>query len=265
MADTILVLLLGLVVLGLLRSHADIARALDDLGAPLGDPARPRPRSAGVPAQTSPVELRRHEDGTLQMGPAIPPRAAGSGVFDLAGTSPAGDGLALGVVGTGRRTLLAFLSSGCASCGQFWAALAAGPATAGGLALPAEVRPVVVTKDADAERPSEVQRLAAGLDAQVIMSSGAWSDYEVPGSPFFVLVDGASNRRLGEGTARTFGDVAQLVRTALGDEAAGTRYHDPLAHRDHVPTVDQELAAAGLRPGDPSLYPRSMDDIVQPR
>ena len=51
----------------------------------------------------------------------------------------------------------------------------------------------------------------------VIMSTEAWGDYEVPGSPFFVLVDGASARRIGEGVANHFSQVTELVRRAQVD------------------------------------------------
>ncbi len=46
------------------------------------------------------------------------------------------------------------------------------------------------------------------------MSSDAWNDYEVPGSPFFVLVDGRAGRRIGEGVAQHFAQIADLVRRA---------------------------------------------------
>ena len=51
----------------------------------------------------------------------------------------------------------------------------------------------------------------------MIMSTEAWGDYEVPGSPFFVLVDGASARRIGEGVANHFSQVTELVRRAQVD------------------------------------------------
>ena len=46
------------------------------------------------------------------------------------------------------------------------------------------------------------------------MSTSAWADYEVPGAPFFVLVDGRRSRRIGEGIANTFPQVLDLVRRA---------------------------------------------------
>ena len=52
------------------------------------------------------------------------------------------------------------------------------------------------------------------------MSSDAWTDYEVPGSPFFVLVDGRDGRRIGEGVANRMSQVAELVRRAEVDARA---------------------------------------------
>ena len=54
------------------------------------------------------------------------------------------------------------------------------------------------------------------------MSSQAWADYEVPGAPYFVLVDGAMR---GEGVATTWHALASLVGDAIEDqrEAAGRR------------------------------------------
>jgi len=270
-ADTVLVILLGLLVVGLLRSHADIARALRDLGAPIGDPS-PAAGRRPTDRHTSPVELRRSEDGAVvQMGPAVPPRAVGTATFDVDGTTPFGDALAISVAG-GGLTLLAFLTSGCQSCAHFWQAIDEDASP-----LPHGIRTVIVTKGPEAEHLAAVQRLA-GSDSRVpvVMSTDAWSDYEVPGSPFFVLVDGTGemSRRVGEGAARSMAEVAQLVTAATEDRSlalaarrapTATPPAPPRGHRDHVPTVDEELAAAGIRPGDPSLFPRTMDDLIRGR
>lgn len=74
----------------------------------------------------------------------------------------------------------------------------------------------------------------------LLMSSQAWEDYAVPGSPYFVLVEGGAIR--GEGVATTWDALASLV----GDAADEQR-----EERD----VEARLAAAGVGPDDPSLYP----------
>jgi len=75
---------------------------------------------------------------------------------------------------------------------------------------------VAVTKGPEFEIPAEVGA-RAHRSLTVVMSTEAWSDYEVPGSPFFVLVDGRTGRRVGEGVANQFSQVAELVRRAQGD------------------------------------------------
>ncbi len=262
-ADTVVVLLLGLLVAGLLRSHADIARKLRELGVPLGDPAR-EPRQA-VPI---PAGLRRAGDGTVEIGPPLPHRSVRNAVFDVEGVTPEGDSLALAVLGA-RKTLLCFLSSGCAGCGAFWADLDSGRSP-----IPGDVRTVVVTKGPETEQVGAVRRLSPEIrDVPIVMSSQAWQDYEVPGSPFFVLVDGEAGGRLGEGTARSLAEVAELVLASIGDAGISLRTtrgetaspETGRRHRDHVPTVDEQLVAAGIGPGDASLYPASVKDILQPR
>ncbi len=165
---------------------------------------------------------------------------------------------------TGGLTLLAFLSTGCASCAGFWSSFRH-PDQVG---LPTGTRLVVVTKGPEREIPAEVAALAApGLS--LVMSSDAWTDYEVPGSPFFVLVDGTAGRRIGEGVANHIDQVAELVRRAEIDAEAfslSTR-----AGRDvgldgpaRESANDAELRAAGILPGDPSLYPKTLDDLYGP-
>jgi len=166
------------------------------------------------------------------------------------------------VAGGDHFTLLAFLSSGCATCAGFWQALLAHDQ----LGLPPGTRLVVVTKGPDMEIPGEVAGLAPpGLP--VIMSTDAWGDYEVPGSPFFVLVEGSSGRRIGEGVANHFGQVVELVRRAQSDArlfSIGSRSRglvDGLDGPERELDNDRELIDAGILPGDPSLYPTSLDEV----
>lgn len=235
-AQTVALVLLGLLVAGLLRSHAEILRALHDLGAGLDPGGGDRPpftTQPGVPA----------------------PRASATPAHDVAGTTPDGDAAAYGVTGVGQRTLLAFLSSGCLTCRTFWDAFA----DPRGLGLPSGTRLLVVTAGADRESPSSVAELApAGIP--VVMSSEAWDRYEVPGSPYFVLVDGPDGVVAGEGSASTWRQVSELLGRADGDTAAARNL--PLVGVDGAARAardDAELAAAGIHPGHPSLYPTPDD------
>jgi len=222
--ETVVVLLLTLLVAGLLRSHAEILRRLHALGAGLD-----RDAAAEGPGRTMP--------------PDVDPRTPGSETFaaaaDLDGAGLHDDAVHVSVVGARRRTLLAFLSSGCLTCQGFWEAFADGR----GLDLSADIRLVVVTKDGGEESISALRRLAPP-HLPVVMSSAAWADYRVPGSPYFVLVDGQDGRVRGEGTGANWDQVKNLLRQALDDSHGDGR----------EVRIDRELLAQGVAPGDPSLY-----------
>ena len=229
-AETLLLVLLALVVAALLRSHAEILRRL----GPEGEDAAQGDRMAA--------------------GLASPPaRADAVPAHDLAGTTLAGDAVQVGLGAGSPSTLLAFLSSGCLTCQNFWDAFRAPlpPVIPGGARL------VVVTKDTTHESPSRLRELAAP-DLDVVMSSAAWEAFDVPTSPYFVYVDGPSGTVYGEGAATGWQQVASLLRDALADaEEAGangvriTRADGATRSR----RADEELADAGIGPGHPSLRP----------
>lgn len=222
--ETVVVVLLTLLVAGLLRSHAEILRRLHALGAGLDPDA---PVEAAGPAMSRTVDLR-------SPGPAAFAAAA-----DLDGAGLRDDAVHVSIAGARHRTLLAFLSSGCLTCQVFWEAFADGR----DLDLSDDTRLVVVTKDGREESISALRRLAPP-DLPVVMSSAAWADYRIPGSPYFVLVDGPAGRVRGEGTGANWAQVKNLLRQADDDgldEARELR-------------IDRELLAQGLAPGDPSLY-----------
>jgi hypothetical protein len=217
--ETVLLVLLIALVAGLLRSHAEILRRLGppgEAGAAVPAPAQAATRGRGEPA------------------PAV------------SGTTPAGDAVKLDFDGDrARPTLLAFLSSGCTTCTGFWESL-------GEQRLPAGAQPLILTRGADRESPSRLRSLASG-GAPVVMSSQAWDDYRVPGSPYFVLVDGDIR---GEGAATSWKALTGLMSDAIED-AGGAGTGDSGLHRSNV--VDERLAAAGINSGDPSLYPTRRD------
>lgn len=218
-AETLLLVLLSVVVVALLRSHAEILRRLEDRpGSASFDPSLPRPRS---------------RDGGL----AAP---------DLAGTSLAGEAIQIGLRAGGPPTLIAFLSSGCLTCRRFWESLGSTEQPA----IPGGGRLVVVTRDSSYESPSRLRELApAGIP--VVMSSDAWERFEVPTSPYFVYVDGPSGTIQGEGAASGWEQVISLLRDSLDDAA----YHPGRTGGDRGERVEADLRRAGITPGHPSLYP----------
>jgi hypothetical protein len=260
------VVLLAVLVAGLLRSHADILKALHDLGVGVGDPVTP----VRMQGPHSGAHGAAHREGTpMTIGPPLPDERDSVSAPAIAGTTPAGDALAFAPAESGGLTLLAFLSSGCSTCAGFWAALARPDQLA-----PLEgVRTVVVTKGPEFESPPEVPSLASSR-LPIVMSTEAWNDYEVPGSPFFVLVDGDRGRRIGEGVAQQFAQIADLVRRALAErgspaEGSGGRLRGRAASEgldgpERERANDLELMAAGIMPGDPSLYPSSLADVTEP-
>jgi hypothetical protein len=232
--STFVVLLLGILVAGLLRSHADILRALHELGVGVGDPST-SVQSVGVPAL------------------AIPSMSSGSDAApDIAGLTPNGDARAVSVTNSDRRTLLAFLSSGCATCAGFWRDLQ----TPGRIDL-GDVRVVIVTKGPDMEVSAEVRTLTVGR-VPVVMSTEAWTDYRVPASPFFVMVDGATGRRIGHGVAAQAAQLADLVMRAGHDVSLRETHLDGPAREA---ANDALLVAAGITPGHQSLYPETFNDV----
>lgn len=232
------VMFLGILVVGLLRSHADILRALHSLGAGIGDPTA-EPDDA--PVGPTPITL----------GPRLPAERATSAP-DVIGVTPAGDAIAV-ATGAAPLTLLAFLTSGCGTCQPFWKELA----TPRALPLPNGTRLVIVTKGGELESPDLVAGLAPHA-VDVVLSTAAWIDYEVPAAPYFALIDGGAGLRVGEGLASTVEQLAGLISRVVAD--GNHRARPPRTHLDGVEREednDRALLASGITPGDPSLYPTS--------
>ena len=241
---------LALLVFGLLRTHAEILRALDRAGISLDEEATPTPR-ADVPGQ--------------------PDDEAGAGqaeVRDVVGTVPAGGPTKVAVAGVKHFTLLAFLSSGCRTCQRFWEAFAQPD-----LDLPGDdTRLVIVGQDPAHDSESALAELVP-TGVKAVLSSAAWQDYDVPGSPYFALVDGVGGRVVGAGSALSWEQLRDLLNQALADSAledSGLASDDselderprsarrPAAGhsgRSRAQRAEQALRSAGIGPGHPSLYP----------
>ena len=250
---TVLVVLLSLavavlavIVFGLLRTHAEILRALDRLGVSLDEDApASAPRPSALASGTGSGE------------------APGRRARDIVGVSPGGGPTKVSVTDVAHFTLLAFLSSGCRTCKGFWEAFADPE-----LELPgAGTRLVIVGQDPAHDSESAFTALVPpGLKA--VMSTAAWHDYDVGGSPYLALVDGSSNRVVGAGSATSWEQMSGLLDQARGDDAAtaprrrggddaatAPRRRGRASGRRRAQRADEALQAAGIEPGDPSLNP----------
>lgn len=240
----VVVAVLVLLVAGLLRSHAAILRRLHDLGAGVGETVDGAPPVDQTPLQTPDLAL-----------PSPPVVVEGRNAADLAGTGPHGEAQAVRVVGTEHDTVLAFLSSGCATCHVFWDELRSAQ-------MPRDTRLVIVTKGPDAESPVAIADVAPD-DVTVVMSSQAWEQYQVPGTPYVIHVDGASGRVRGEGTGPSWDQVRRMLVIGAGDLDA-QRSTKAAADAQREREADEILLAAGIQPGDPSLYASAEGESVEP-
>jgi hypothetical protein len=237
--ESAVLLVLCVLVAGLLSAYAQVLRRLHALdggggGTAAAPPAAPPFRTAaGVPG---PTDVR------------VEGRDEWSAGHDVVGPTLSGELAHVRTVEVEHDTVLAFLSSGCAGCTGFWDELG----RPGSWAVPAGSRLVVVAKDEAEESVSQLQALCPpGVD--VVLSSAAWSDYEVPGSPYVVVVDGPTGRTKGAGSGSSFSQVTGLMEQSLGDlRAAAVR--KPARDSEREADVDRALLEAGVRPGDPSLY-----------
>lgn len=215
--EALVIALLGLLVVGLLRSHTEILAKLHALEAGTG--------SGGAGA------------GAGGAGPVAAREAS-----DVTGETLAGEVIRVGVAGARHDTLLAFLTSGCFTCIGFWDRFRSGRR----LRVPGGARLVIVTKGPEAESPSKLAEIAPP-DHALVLSTRAWEQYGVEVAPWFAYVDGPSGRVVASGAASDWDQVVEMWSKAVEGRGEGGRA------REH--TADQKLLAAGVHPGDPSLYP----------
>ena len=230
--ESIVLALLIALVIGLLRTHAEVLRRLHELGAGIYDTNSNRTTAADLA-------------GRVADGVAAPRNSSErSAVADIAGVTPRGSAVSIAVNGDDRLTLLAFLSSGCTTCGDFWRAWRDDESIQ--LRELGRPRVVIVTKGPENEQPNAVSTLAPAT-ITTVMSNAAWADYAVPASPYFVLVHGRRGI-VGEGSAATFVQLRGVLERALSDTGSSVDL------RDDPNRVDADLRRAGIGPGHHSLY-----------
>lgn len=225
--EGIVIALLVVLVAGLLRSHADILRKLESLGA-------------GDDAANSIVRSSRPEIALTPM------RTEPASVTSISGPTPFGDNASVALAGSRGSVLLAFLSSGCSTCETFWKSFR------NGMDLPStDIRPVIITQGTESESPGDIRKKAP-TDVTTIMSSEVWDAFRVPGTPYFQLVDAEQGVVLGEGSAGNWSRLLDLIERATGDTSSATS-----ATQRRQEDSDATLRAAGIDPGDPSMYRRN--------
>src|SRR4051812_18627547 len=246
-AETLVLALLAVLVAGLLRSHARILEALHGLGVDL---------DSGTSVHAAHSHAEQAGDGiatpvALRLPKLSIDRPAGGPAFNITGMAATGESVSVAVLGSRVDTLVAFLSTGCGTCAGFWDALRRGAADE----LPDRTRLVVVTRGPGEESPAKLRNLAPP-DVPVILSSEAWDDYAVPGSPYFVYVQGPEAAVAGEGSAASWSDVTSLFRDALANAPErGPRRNKATGDAEREARTDRALQAAGVLPCDPRLYP----------
>jgi len=206
--ETLILGLLAVIVVALLRSHAEILRRLPE------------------PDRDATDDVHDDTPVVLPDTPSIPqhlptPRRRPTEAHDISGTTLEADPVVVTMV-SGADTVLAFLSTGCLTCRTFWDGLRPEVRRP----LPGDARVVVVVKDPAFESPSKLRELAPpGIrDAvTVVQSSRAWEDFGVAMSPYFCFVDGRTGAVRSEGSAMTWDQVASLLRDALLDEEVAAR------------------------------------------
>ncbi|SRR6266566_1662621 len=197
--DTVLVVLVGLLLVGLLRAYAEVLRRMSVLE---------NSTYAGSNDGSSQTE-QQLEQPTPRLSVHLPPiRSEGPPAVDIQGLTLQ-RGTTKIAVGNGTNTLLAFLSSGCVACKPFWAGLRSRESP-----LSIDSRVAVITKDPSYESTAKLVELAPP-NALVVMSSKAWEDYKIEAAPYFIHVDGQHGRVTSEGSAGSWEQVDSLLRDAI--------------------------------------------------
>jgi hypothetical protein len=222
--------LLGILVVGLLRSHADILRRLESIGAGLD----------GSHEHSSQITLTRRDAVSVAERRVI-------------GVTPDGEPVVVSLSAGADPTLIAFLSTTCSTCTPFWEGLESSLMHFGGH----RHRVLIVTLGESEESPTRAQSMAKpGVD--VIMSSTSWSEFEVPGAPYFALIEAETSRVVGEGSAMTFESLEEFLSDATNDQKWDLQTSGGVGISEED-RIDAELRRAGILPGDPRLYPDKGD------
>jgi len=236
--ETAILFLLALLVVGLLRSHAEILQRLSHMGH--ADPDHDAtPTGDEIAPGLAPL-------------PSIDLQAARPQISSISGVTLDLERIEVPISGNGGYRLLAFLGTGCLSCLDFLTELRDGQPPA----IPERVELLVITKDPAEENLARL-REAGPFEVPVIMATPAWEQCGVPGSPYFVLLDGMTGTQIGGGSASRWDQVGSLLSDTLAEIDLGQelqRVDRRGRRRSRLGREEEELVRAGVSPDHGSLY-----------
>lgn len=245
-ALTIAVGLLTLLVLGVLRSHAEVLARLNAIASGSTGPAAPQgltmPEGVVAPADgVSDAELTALVGQDLDLQP-----------LDISVVS-----------GPGEFLLVAFLSTTCLTCMDIWRDVIAGgeesamiDAGAGGRAAVA-----IALKGRELENLGKARALTEETPVPVLFSQEAWDALEVPGSPYFALLERRNGRVVGAGSAQSWPQIMSLASDGMLELSVHNGDERRRGYRGIIAREDEDLRRAGIGPGHPSLTARvTIDD-----
>lgn len=211
--------LLAVVVAAQARALSAAARRLELLERRVGrrerrDDTGPgaAPTPAPNPAAASPAATTSETPAPVAPAPTL---GEEGDAVDVRGVDPEGEPTVVPLTATDQPTLLAFLSTTCSICVGLWERLLAGEL---GDEV-GDVLPVVVTKDAGLEDVDRIRQLSSAA-LPVVLSSEAWDDYEVPGSPYVMVVSAAPGSVATEGSVATWEDLVHMAQSVTGADRA---------------------------------------------
>ena len=225
--------------------------------------ARPRRRSRSGP---TPTGATTRVGAPTVRSRSVPSPARAPGSRHRGRRRRMHDAVSIAIVGAKHLTLLAFLTSGCSTCLDFWDAFAAG-----------EPRRSRATRASCWSRRAPMRRAPASVRKLARRHHRAAGD--VVGCVGRVrrarrAVLRARRRRLGQrasakvprATGRRSRRCCSRRSTTPGSSTAragGRRGRACKFRSDAVreARADRDLMAAGIRPGDPSLYPETVEDV----
>lgn len=152
--------------------------------------------------------LRRSEVVVVRAAPG----SVSGVVADLVGRTPTDEAIEIRVAGTDRPTLLAFLTSTCTTCAEFWNVFG----DVERLSIPGRPQVVIVTKGMEVENASRLRKLASP-NVPVVMTNESWTTYGVAVAPYFIYVDGPSGGIVGGGAAGSWPELRSMLVRALSE------------------------------------------------